>query len=142
VNAEQGAEPARDDDGQEPTQPREAEQEIVLSAVRDGRAWVIAALQEGIFVHARNLRALAESAQDAVALRGDGPVPAVRVRPCSPQLDALAEARERYEQALAEAVRGLRLQRATWSDVAAACGVRAAEARAAFQSAEGEARGS
>lgn len=130
MNANQGFQPH--DAGPGEKEPGEDRQEIVLPAMREGRWWVIAAPQHGVFVHGRTLAALAKSAREAVILQTGAHEPQLRVRPRSAQLDALAEAREQYEKALSEAVRSLRLTRTSWSDIAKACRVRTGEARAAL----------
>lgn len=131
MNTDQGSQQPHDA-GTGAEQTGEDRQEIVLPAVREGRWWIIAAPQHGVFVHGRTLLALAKSAREAVILQTGVQEPPLRVRPRSVQLDALAEARAQYEKALGEAVRSLRLARTSWSDVALACQVRAGEARIAL----------
>ncbi|MFI6485293.1 hypothetical protein ACIBH1_45795 [Nonomuraea sp. NPDC050663] len=107
------------------------ERVIVLSAARLDGQWVTRADEHGVVVHGRTLRAVAASAEQAAALRaGTTTTPPVQVRPVAAELDQLDEARQQYEAALRAAVRHLRESGCSWSDVALACQVRAAEAQA------------
>ncbi|WP_431929883.1 hypothetical protein [Nonomuraea jabiensis] len=116
----------------EPTAEGAADEDpVVLSAVRLERRWITRAGTHGIVVHGRTLRELQASAQQALALRCGTPAPPpVLVRPQSPALDALAEARLRYQTALREAAQALRADGTSWSDTALACDVRIADAQA------------
>ncbi|MER5327100.1 hypothetical protein [Streptosporangium roseum] len=57
----------------------------------------------------------------------------MQVHPQSPELDALAEARLRYDTALRHAVQTLRADGTSWADVAQACNIRIADAQAALR---------
>jgi hypothetical protein len=103
---------------------------IVLVAMRLDRQWITRAGQHGIVVHGRTLRDLHDSARRALALQlGTCAPPPVQVRPQSPELDKLAQARRRYRAALRAAVQSLREDKASWSDTAQACEVRIASAQ-------------
>ncbi|MGW2219617.1 hypothetical protein ACWCSD_31915 [Nonomuraea sp. NPDC001684] len=105
---------------------------VVLPAVRRERRWITLAGEHGVVVHGRTLRDLAASVEQALALLYDTPTaPPVQVVPQSPELDALAEARRRYDTALRHAVQALRAERTSWTDIALACHVRVADAQAA-----------
>ncbi|MFG1858436.1 hypothetical protein ACGFJT_41855 [Actinomadura geliboluensis] len=106
---------------------------MVLLAVRDGPLWVTRESGEGVLVCGRTLKRLHRSAQAALELRnGDGVPAEVRLQPQSADLDLLAAARESYRDALRAAVRGLRTTGASWTDIAVACAVSAAQARAVY----------
>lgn len=108
---------------------------VVLLAVRDGPLWVTRENGEGVLVCGRTLKRLHRSAQAALALRdgnGDGVPAELRLQPQSADLDLLAAARESYRDALRAAVRGLRTTGASWTDIAVACSVSAAQARAVY----------
>ncbi|MGV9601299.1 hypothetical protein ACWDR1_32030 [Streptosporangium sandarakinum] len=120
--------------GDEPAADLAPEQDaVVISAVRLERRWITRAGAQGVVVHGRTLRELQASAQQALALRlGTPTAPPVQVRPQSAELDALAEARLRYEAALRDAVQALRAEATSWADIAQACNVRIADAQAAL----------
>ncbi|MER5426896.1 hypothetical protein [Streptosporangium roseum] len=91
---------------------------VVVPAVRLERRWITRADAHGVVVHGRTLRELQASAQQALALRlGTPTAPPVQVRPQSPELDALAEARLRYDTALRHAVQTLRADQSSWTDI-------------------------
>ncbi|MEV4079458.1 hypothetical protein AB0J43_04085 [Nonomuraea fuscirosea] len=116
--------------GHAPAEPASAEPASVLLAVRLERQWVTQPGRHGIVVHGRTLRDLHASAQQALALRlGASTPPPVQVCPHSPELDALAHARRRYQDALRAAVQKLRGDKVYWTDVAQACHVRIATAQ-------------
>ncbi|MFI6883888.1 hypothetical protein [Streptosporangium canum] len=107
---------------------------VVLSAVRLERRWITRADAHGVVVHGRTLHELQASARQALALRlGTPTAPPVQIRPQSAELDALAEARLRYDTALRHAVQTLRADGASWTDIAQACHVRIADAQAALR---------
>ncbi|MEV4250738.1 hypothetical protein AB0J63_46005 [Streptosporangium canum] len=111
---------------------------VILPAVRLERRWITRADAHGVVVHGRTLRALQASARQALALRlGTSTAPPVRVRPQSAELDALAEARLRYDTALRHAVQTLRADQSSWTDIAQACHVRIADAQAALRQGPG-----
>lgn len=66
---------------------------VVLPVVRDGRWWGTRGTGEGVVVFGRTLDQLRRSAKAALELRDGGPPPIVRLRPESPDLEALAAAR-------------------------------------------------
>jgi hypothetical protein len=120
-------------------EPAPGEGTIVLLAIRSERRWITRDGAHGVVVHSRTLRDLRASAQQALALSLDTPTaPPVQVHPQSAELDALAEARLRYQSALRQAVQTLHADGSTWNDIAQACHVRIAEAQAALTDHRGD----
>ncbi|MFI6803114.1 hypothetical protein [Streptosporangium canum] len=119
----------------EPTAELSADEgAVVVPAVRLERRWITRADAHGVVVHGRTLRELQASVRQALALRlGTPTAPPVQVRPQSAELDALAEARLRYDTALRHAVQTLRADQSSWTDIAQACHVRIADAQAALR---------
>lgn len=87
---------------------------VVLPVVRDGRWWGTRGTGEGVVVFGRTLDQLRRSAKAALELRDGGPPPIVRLRPESPDLEALAAAREPYLAALRATISGLRTLGVSW----------------------------
>lgn len=102
---------------------------VVLAARRD-RLWVTVGGGPGIVVHGRTLRQLQASAQAALELQpATVPGAVVQLRPQSAELEALADARSRYQTALRTAVKALRASGTSWTDIAHACQVRISDAQ-------------
>ncbi|MET8340967.1 hypothetical protein ABZV14_45455 [Streptosporangium canum] len=111
---------------------------VVLPAVRQQRRWITRADTHGVIGHGRTLHELQAGARQALALRlGTPTAPPVQVRPQSAELDALAEARLRYDTALRHAVQTLRADQSSWTDIAQACHVHIADAQAALRQGPG-----
>lgn len=103
----------------------------VLPVVRKGPLWVVLAAPHGVIVHGRTLCDLQASAQAALALKaGDGPAPKVELAVQLPEAEALGKIRIRYEAALRRAIEGMRADGASWPDIAFACRIRVADAKA------------
>ena len=112
-------------------------QPLVIPARREDRLWVTLPGEHGVIIHAPTLSKLQASARAALALLGQDPPP-VQVAVISPQLDALADVRRRYQAALQAAVRSLHETGASLKDIAQACDIRQAEVRELLEQARRE----
>lgn len=110
---------------------------VTVPVRREGRRWVAEVPAEGIWTHGRTLDEIRAQAHAALALaRGIDPdYIAVRVTVDSPELAALAEARQHERAAVAGAVTVLRSQGVPWPDTALVLGVTVRKAREAWESA-------
>ncbi len=108
---------------------------VTVPVRREGRWWTAEIQDERVWTRARTLAEVRDRARAALALaRGIDPsLIAVRIIVDEPEIEALAQARQRERDAFAAAVVRLRCQRVPWPETAAALGVSQREAHTAWE---------
>jgi hypothetical protein len=102
---------------------------VVMPVVWNGQHWLGSLPDLGVYVHGRTLARVQASGQAAVTLAADGGALQVRVDPQTPELSALARAREDYHAALRTAIGALSTSGVCPRDLATACQVTPAQVR-------------